>query len=37
MIKQENQIDHDQVLIDFIKKQKKRIKKLKDRCDKKKE
>ena len=23
---------HDQVLIDFIKKQKKRIKKLKDRC-----
>ncbi len=35
MLKQENQVDHDQVLKDFVKKQKKRIKKLKDRCNKK--
>ncbi len=31
MIKQENQVDHDKVLLDFIKKQKKRKKKLKER------
>ena len=37
MIKQENQVDHDQVLKDFIKKQKDRIKKLKNKRDKKKE
>jgi len=37
MIKQENQVDHDKVLKDFVEKQKKRIKKLKDRCNKKKE
>ena len=33
MIKQE--VDHDKVLKDFVKKQKERIKKLKDKCDKK--
>ena len=37
MIKQENKVDNDKVLLDFIKKKKKRIKKLKDRCNKKKE
>jgi len=36
MLKQENQVDHDQVLKDFVKKQKERIKKLKDKCNKKK-
>jgi len=35
MLKQENQVDHDQVLKDFVKKQKERIKKLKDKCNKK--
>ena len=35
MLKQE--VDHDKVLKDFVEKQKKRIKKLKDRCNKKKE
>jgi len=34
MIKQE--VDHDKVLEDFVKKQKERIKKLKDKCNKKK-
>jgi hypothetical protein len=29
---QEITIDHDKTLIDFIKKQKERIKRLKDRC-----
>jgi len=33
MIKQET-IDHDKVLEDFVKKQKERIKKLKDKCNK---
>jgi len=33
MLKQE--VDHDQILRDFIEKQKKRIKKLKDKCNKK--
>ncbi len=33
MLKQE--VDHDQILRDFIKKQKKRIKKLKEKCNKK--
>ncbi len=36
MLKQENQVDHDKVLKDFVKKQKERIKKLKDKCNKKK-
>jgi hypothetical protein len=31
MIKQENQVDHDQVLKDFVKKQKERIEKLKEK------
>ena len=31
MIKQENQVDHDQVLKDFVKKQKDRIEKLKEK------
>jgi hypothetical protein len=35
MIKQETQVDHSQVVEDFIKKQKDRIKRLKDKCDKK--
>lgn len=34
MLKQET-IDHDKVLKEFIKKQKERIKKLKDKCNKK--
>ena len=37
-MKQTNQVietkDHDQILVDFIEKQKKRIKKLKDKCKK---
>lgn len=36
MLKQENQVDHDQILKDFVKKQKERIKKLKDKCNEKK-
>lgn len=35
MIKQETKVDHSQVVEDFIKKQKDRIKKLKERCGKK--
>ena len=35
MIKQENQVDHDQVLKDFVKKQKDRIEKLKNKRKKK--
>ena len=31
MIKQENKVDHDQVLKDFVKKQKDRIEKLKEK------
>jgi len=31
MLKQENQVDHDKVLKDFVKKQKERIKKLKNK------
>jgi hypothetical protein len=34
MIKQENQVDHDKILKDFVKKQKERIKKLKDKRNK---
>ena len=36
MIKEESQVDHDQVLKDFVAKQKARIKRLKDKCNKKK-
>ncbi len=34
MIKQEAQVDHNQILEDYIKKQKDRIKKLKNKCKK---
>ena len=36
MLKQENQVDHDKVLKDFVKKQKERIEKLKEKRKKKK-
>ena len=34
MINPKTKVDHEQVLEDFVKKQKQRIKKLKDRCTK---
>lgn len=36
MLKQENKVDHDQILKDFVKKQKERIEKLKEKRKKKK-
>jgi len=36
MIKEENQVDHDKVLQDFVAKQKARIQRLKEKCNKKK-
>ena len=34
MIKEESKVDHNQILEDYIKKQKDRIKKLKNKCKK---